>query len=421
MVEFASAENGAKPDFSGLLASLVKPLQGKDGMLKSLSPEDALPGEEGGSLPSAEPADGSTLPLMVKTGKILPLSLPAALPVALPVTLPIAAGGEAKEITISENGESADKTEDGQEIADAAMLVGAAPLLAVTAQEAPITPSATDKPDMMQGAQSNAAMLAQKQNDPKQADPKPADPKQAGRAEMDQAPAVSLRMADRSANADLADSSAGTGRQDMQQGGQRPEIVRQAQTVHAQGVIETVQTGSDAFTQATAAPAIPAAPQPAAHGGTNIPSLNPAANMDARQDLMQIVNRLVAAREAAAPATADFSIDHAEFGELSLRIDQRQDGRLAVELSARDPDAHRAIAAAMAADRGQFSGNDQSGTNSQQHQNAQTRGGTAEREAGAGNGSNNSTARQDQPHGRADMRDSDQNQPGGEPRSGIFA
>lgn len=74
----------------------------------------------------------------------------------------------------------------------------------------------------------------------------------------------------------------------------------------------------------------------------------------AGQDLAAIVDRLSAAREALAPATAALSIDHAEFGALSLKFDQQADGALTVQLAAATPEAHRAISAAMGAEGGQF-------------------------------------------------------------------
>ncbi|MGC1269995.1 MAG: hypothetical protein WA842_05285, partial [Croceibacterium sp.] len=74
----------------------------------------------------------------------------------------------------------------------------------------------------------------------------------------------------------------------------------------------------------------------------------------AGQDLATIVDRLSAAREALAPANATLSIDHAEFGELSLRFNQKADGALTVQLAAATPEAHRAISAAVGAEGGQF-------------------------------------------------------------------
>lgn len=80
----------------------------------------------------------------------------------------------------------------------------------------------------------------------------------------------------------------------------------------------------------------------------------PQAPATAGQDLAAIVDRLSAAREALAPANASLSIDHAEFGEISLRFDQRADGALSVQLAAATPEAHRAISAAVGAEGGQF-------------------------------------------------------------------
>lgn len=139
----------------------------------------------------------------------------------------------------------------------------------------------------------------------------------------------------------------------------------------------------------------------------------------ALHDLTSVVDRLVAAREALAPATAAITVQHGELGDLSLRFDQHRDGHLAVQLSASDPDAHRTIVAAVsdAGFRGTADG--QPGTSQQPAQSqAHARGGPAERESGsAGNGS----TRHDQPQHRRPSAQQ-QERPGGDRRrAGVFA
>lgn len=67
----------------------------------------------------------------------------------------------------------------------------------------------------------------------------------------------------------------------------------------------------------------------------------------AMQDLTQIVERLAAAREAAAPAATQLAVDHAEFGPLSLSIQQGDRGELAIAVAAADRDSQAALVAAI--------------------------------------------------------------------------
>lgn len=142
----------------------------------------------------------------------------------------------------------------------------------------------------------------------------------------------------------------------------------------------------------------------------------------AMHDLTQIVDRLSAARQALAPAAASLAINHAEFGELSLRFDQNRDGHLAVQIAAGNPEAHRAVAAAMGQQPFSGTADQQAGQGAQTFSQSQS----ATRDANAGGGrdggagSEGSTSR-DQPHQRRSpgaqngARQSDQG------RSGIFA
>jgi hypothetical protein len=76
--------------------------------------------------------------------------------------------------------------------------------------------------------------------------------------------------------------------------------------------------------------------------------LRPEPQQPAMQDLTQIVERLTAAREAAAPAATQLSVDHAEFGPLSLSIRQGDRGELAIAVAAADRDSQAALVAAIA-------------------------------------------------------------------------
>jgi len=166
--------------------------------------------------------------------------------------------------------------------------------------------------------------------------------------------------------------------------------------------------------------AAPATPAPALTASGEVRPSMPA---DALQDLTRIVDRLTAAREVFAPATEALFIDHAEFGELSLRFDQRRDGLLSVQLSASNPEAHRAVVQAVGAQAfhspadGQPQG--QSQTQSQTQSQA-ARGGLADRENASANGH---AAHRDQPgpEGRQPRERAPHVAQGGRQPAGIFA
>lgn len=72
----------------------------------------------------------------------------------------------------------------------------------------------------------------------------------------------------------------------------------------------------------------------------------------APRDFAALVDRLMAAREAAAePRGVELSVQHAEFGEVSLRFEQGERG-LSVSLASPDPEFARAVEAASAASPG---------------------------------------------------------------------
>ncbi len=146
----------------------------------------------------------------------------------------------------------------------------------------------------------------------------------------------------------------------------------------------------------------------------------PPMQANALQDLTRIVDRLAAAREVFAPATEALSITHAEFGELSLRFDQRRDGLLSVQVSASNPDAHRAVAQAVGAQTFHSAADGQPQGQSQNPSQGQTqmgaRGGTADRDG------NPNAARHEQPQPQQQHRAAPQpaHADGRQP-AGIFA
>ena len=70
-----------------------------------------------------------------------------------------------------------------------------------------------------------------------------------------------------------------------------------------------------------------------------------AAPLDRPQDFTALLDRLVAARDAAAPQRVSITLPHAEFGPVHLRFRQ-EDGALAVSMTSADPEFARAAALA---------------------------------------------------------------------------
>jgi hypothetical protein len=109
--------------------------------------------------------------------------------------------------------------------------------------------------------------------------------------------------------------------------------------------------GDTSLPQPTA-PAVAAAPA----DPTAAPRLAPGApgpmQMPSPTDIGAALDRLVAAREALVPAAAALAIEHAEFGEVSIRFEQTSDGRLSAEVASADPALREVLNAAVAAERG---------------------------------------------------------------------
>lgn len=123
----------------------------------------------------------------------------------------------------------------------------------------------------------------------------------------------------------------------------------------AEAIGRPVSTQATEPTRFDAAPA----PQPGAttavaspvdHGARlSVSPTSPApAPMPSPTDIDAAIDRLVAAREALVPAAAALAIDHADFGEVSIRFEQAADGRLSAELASADPVLREAVAAAIA-------------------------------------------------------------------------
>lgn len=186
-----------------------------------------------------------------------------------------------------------------------------------------------------------------------------------------------------------------------------------------------LQSGPTPAAPAASALAVvtPTGTERASEQGQHSSPARPAIDTQVTRELGRVIDSLASAREAQTAKTATLAVEHSEFGELSLRFSQRSDGQLAVQLSAADLDAHRAVAAALA-ERSAFAQPDASGSHGQQQSQAQSypghgsRGTAAERDT---NGMGQNTARQDrnEPQ-RGDPREGSTGK-GGASSSGIFA
>ena len=79
---------------------------------------------------------------------------------------------------------------------------------------------------------------------------------------------------------------------------------------------------------------------------STVPALAPARPLD----FAGLVDRLVQARDAAAPQSVSLALTHAEFGKISLRF-EHDEGGLSVGMTSPDPDFARAVSAAIPAER----------------------------------------------------------------------
>ncbi|MBO9516528.1 MAG: hypothetical protein J7493_00525 [Porphyrobacter sp.] len=143
----------------------------------------------------------------------------------------------------------------------------------------------------------------------------------------------------------------------------------------------------------------------------------PAAHNASALDIGATLDRLVAAREALMPAQATLDIDHADFGEVSIRIEQTAHGHLSVELAGSDPDLKRAVAAAVQADSSTAGNQDNAASRSgTQHRDA-----PMDRGANAGSGSEARSQGERNTQGRRDGARQRDDRAQSESRSGTFA
>lgn len=379
-------------------ASEAKPIAGAKGsfsaVLAQAEPEAV---DEKGENPVVEPADsaeiastiaaalpGIALPVAAESGKELPVVLPDVAEGTDPETETQVADGEAEE---------------------AALALAAVPQLplpapaeigeAEAASPAPATRPATPQPPL-------AAPVAARPDTGEQI---PAS-ERANNASRETA--VALHVA-QPAGAQTTDDAAAGGEPEGDALASRRELAPERVALRFTQT-ETVRQ----LEQAT-----PAAVQPSTTiAAPAVQAASPAQRIDTLQELTRIVDRLAAAREVFAPAAEALAIEHAEFGELSLRFDQRRDGGLSVQLSASNPEAQRAVAQAVGAQSFQSAADDRAGAGPQNQPNT-SRGAGADRDSASGNGTAN---RHEQNTPQQQRRAAQQHEPRPDrARAGIFA
>lgn len=193
---------------------------------------------------------------------------------------------------------------------------------------------------------------------------------------------------------------------------------------------------------APVAPANPAAPAPVAQPQDGfslevsriagdpvpaqpaLPSTAPARDVPSAvrpHDFAALVDRLVEARDVTGHRTANLTVNHADFGAVTMRFEQGERG-LSVALSSPDPDFTRAVSAAAAALPAQSERD-----SNQQGSNANP--GTSARQDAAASTGQGQTGPRGQDRGQAGRDDrvdpnappSDNAKPQGRSRKGIFA
>lgn len=377
-------------------------------------------------------------PRLAGTGKILPLAI-AALP-QFAGEAPLAPSETAQTV------ESGPSVQDGEmAIADATtsadLNVAALPAVAVppldASQQAQETEIDAKAPRAFEPAQSRAPEQRAASNEaaPNLSPDRPAKPIST--------PAIAIQVAatpDRSATSEPApvvrnaeqasrivqpQPAGGFSGQDAAPGDERPAAGGGTRSAVRAGDLPRFAPMADA--PAANMPAALAASAEAPADGTQITPARFAAEAPAMRELSRIVETLASAREASGTQTATLALDHAEFGALSLRFDQRADGLLSVQLSAADADAQQALATAVAerpvaapgeAGAATSQNQSQSQAGSQSSHSSSQRGAATDREGQAAGHETSREHRGERQRGETRGDDAGQR---GQHRSGIYA
>ena len=422
--------------FSALLASLGDAIAAPEGEAEAgEGPAAAKAGD------AATPEIGTALPGLAATGNILPPRIEVIAGATAEVA--VAASNEAvapvattaPDTQIVEEDAAGEETQaaDGEDTApsDEASVEAIEVLLAPTLVAAPAATA-----PVAEGAKASLAAAATVVSAANRNSREPVPAQHAATDKPSAAPSVAIQVAplaagsgesgarstgaDAEANED-AEKFAAADRPTARERNAAERIAPEFATKVAARATAEAPLAQPAPVQAAAQPvAVAAQPTPAvaAEPAAAASIERPGIESQLTRELSRIVDSLSAAREAFTAKSATLALDHADFGELSLRFDQRRDGQLAVQLSAADPDTHRAVAAAVA-DRPAF-GQADAGSSANQQQagaNASARGNATDRESGNSGNAPRSERGEQQRHGAS----TDDTDASGQRRSGIFA
>lgn len=249
-------------------------------------------------------------------------AMPSALPPATTKPRPAAARSSKPDLTEADEPEQKDLAK-----------AEAAPLFADFASVDPVTPAPVAAAVAVQAAEPVAVEFA---------------PASSGKAPLAAAPVLPAEIAAPLLQTDAAPAPAMSAqdrvalRLPAAPGRQEGEASQSAAPAHRTEE-PSVEAAQPAASRAMAAPAaLPlAAPAPThGHAGSQAP-----ATVETPADFAQIVDRLVAARDAVAPAEVRVTLDHAQFGKVSVGFTLDASG-MNVTLAAADPEFARAVEAA---------------------------------------------------------------------------
>lgn len=371
-----SADTKAAAGFAELL----------NGLSASLTmPTEEQAAEEQTSADHAAPAAAIAAKTAIETGKILPAALPEAAKEAGHTSL--SAERAAEEMPAGEN----EDTEPKIIAADAAL-----PFLSLPQSERPAAPAA--KAAATQTAPSTAAPVVP-----------PVQGKVAGKQGVESAAAEAR-------SAPTVQITATTETAAFQAGSQNAGDAHREAPARPIRIADQARAEMPVLQQPVASAPIVSAPADAAAPAPVVPLATAPAAAPSPFDINAVLDRLVAAREALMPAEAALAVQHSEFGEISIRIEQGSDGRLSAELSAADPELQRAVNAALASERGSTAGGEgDSRPAGQNHaRGASTGGDAASGERASSGGERDLNPRRGAPTQQAQSGKSD-------PNPGVFA
>lgn len=328
--------------------------------------EQAMTGAAGDADPKGEAAGGNPPPA---AGKILPVaakvggkSVGKAAKHQAGAQL-MESGGRAEDNASANNAISAELADEG--VAAAPQPPVAAVLAAAVVPAQPQPAQASDKADPAVPARGAAPSPVSARNGavsalaPAMAEqPKPAsDPAARMSPPAEGATPAALAAAKVKANGTAAQPFAVTITTDDKPQAQAARTLPMGGQIPRELRVELVETPVATVTAPSAMPS-------AAHAAAPLPTA-PQAVQSGAQDFSTLVDRLVAARDAAQGDVVRVALPHAEFGRVALHF-RNDDSGLSVTMTSADPGFARAVNAALPAQNA--GGADSSATGSGQHQ-----------------------------------------------------